>query len=400
MLSGHKLAWTKAGVLHRDVSIGNVLLVDGNGEARFVGFLHDFDYSSMMDAPPQNTESEPEDGEVEADDLPLSEDPEDVDGLESGGAVVIAVDDLRKERTVRDVCDKLNCQSELIGLVQGTFYFMATEILEERVVHHVRHDLESFHWVLLWAVIRHTAHSYSLKEAQGVFIFGEDQAAAGRKRLWFERDSRRFNIPGNKPLVKLLQDFGMLAYKSLGSLLVPPQYMTYDDVLKIFNDALDSPGWPEDDIVPCKWFDRRSGAAIPGVTSDNYDNKPIPAPQNLKAKTASAAQGSRSGMAPSLGAIPEGAETRSRSKRRREGAHVPRNEPGPSSRTTSSGKRLRTTRSGAAGSSNAPQRVTRSATAGSSGTTQRATRSAAAGSSRGTTPAGRQTRSQGGTRGR
>ncbi|KAI0706437.1 hypothetical protein C8Q76DRAFT_771081 [Earliella scabrosa] len=235
---GHKLAWTKAGVLHRDVSIGNVLLVDGNGEARFVGFLHDFDYSSMMDAPPQNTESEPEDGEVEADDLPFSEDPEDVDGLESGGAVVIAVDDLRKERT-----------SELIGLVQGTFYFMATEILEERVVHHVRHDLESFHWVLLWAVIRHTAHSYSLKEAQGVFIFGEDQAAAGRKRLWFERDSRRFNIPGNKPLVKLLQDFGMLAYKSLGSLLVPPQYMTYDDVLKIFNDALDSPGWPKDDIL-------------------------------------------------------------------------------------------------------------------------------------------------------
>lgn len=84
------MAWEKAGVLHRDVSVGNILIVDGDDECRFVGFLHDFDYSSMTDVPPD-----------EPDDLPISEDPADsaFDGVTSAATVVIK-DDQRKERTV------------------------------------------------------------------------------------------------------------------------------------------------------------------------------------------------------------------------------------------------------------------------------------------------------------
>ena len=41
---------TRAGILHRDVSVGNILIVDDpdlDSKPRFDGFVHDFDYSSM-----------------------------------------------------------------------------------------------------------------------------------------------------------------------------------------------------------------------------------------------------------------------------------------------------------------------------------------------------------------
>ena len=45
---------SRAGVLHRDVSIGNVFIVDDEEDQdEFSGFLHDFDYSSMSRDPPK-----------------------------------------------------------------------------------------------------------------------------------------------------------------------------------------------------------------------------------------------------------------------------------------------------------------------------------------------------------
>ena len=41
-----------AGILHRDVSVGNILIVDRPEPDSFTGFIHDFDRSSMTDAPP------------------------------------------------------------------------------------------------------------------------------------------------------------------------------------------------------------------------------------------------------------------------------------------------------------------------------------------------------------
>ena len=46
---GHKQAWEKARVLHKDVSDGNILLSDNPLGNTFEGFLHDFDYSAMED---------------------------------------------------------------------------------------------------------------------------------------------------------------------------------------------------------------------------------------------------------------------------------------------------------------------------------------------------------------
>ena len=50
--SGHQLACDEAGILHRDISVGNILIVDNPGSSQFTGFIHDFDYSSMEEEIP------------------------------------------------------------------------------------------------------------------------------------------------------------------------------------------------------------------------------------------------------------------------------------------------------------------------------------------------------------
>ena len=46
--TGHRTAMTRGGILHRDVSVGNILIVDDPAlQDQSCGFLHDFDYSSM-----------------------------------------------------------------------------------------------------------------------------------------------------------------------------------------------------------------------------------------------------------------------------------------------------------------------------------------------------------------
>ena len=48
--AAHKAAYEQCDIIHRDVSVGNILIVENRDEHPFAGFLHDFDYSSMSDA--------------------------------------------------------------------------------------------------------------------------------------------------------------------------------------------------------------------------------------------------------------------------------------------------------------------------------------------------------------
>ena len=41
------MAMRSGGILHRDVSASNILITDTLEEGKCVGFLHDFDYSSI-----------------------------------------------------------------------------------------------------------------------------------------------------------------------------------------------------------------------------------------------------------------------------------------------------------------------------------------------------------------
>ncbi|KAI0692471.1 hypothetical protein C8T65DRAFT_522545, partial [Cerioporus squamosus] len=214
---GHRLAFEKAGVLHRDVSVGNVLILDEAEDGSFVGFIHDFDYSAMTDVAP-------------GDEVPPSADADraDVDGLESMGVAVTYKNDERRER-------------------KGTYYFMALEILRRPVVHGVHHDLESFYWILVWVVLRHTVHNLPEAKAQKVFAYGDDLTSAGNKSEWLETIVDMIDIPDNQPLIKLLRDMAFLVIKSVGSKISKPEPMTYDDVLQLFDEALASPGWPDID---------------------------------------------------------------------------------------------------------------------------------------------------------
>lgn len=50
------MAWEQAGVLHRDISLGNILISDDPADDGCQGFIHDFDYSSMTKLPPGQVE--------------------------------------------------------------------------------------------------------------------------------------------------------------------------------------------------------------------------------------------------------------------------------------------------------------------------------------------------------
>ncbi|KAM5544098.1 hypothetical protein V8D89_002284 [Ganoderma adspersum] len=218
-LIGHRDAMRRGGILHRDISMGNILIVDDPEEhERFCGFIHDFDYSSMTRSAPEGN-------------IPLS----------SATSLLNAddVDGQLKERT-------------------GTFLFMSDELLDspDPVVHDVRHDIHAFYWVLLWVLLRHTAHNmprrkgaHPYEACARVFKLGaREEDAADAKRAWFF-ESRFLVVTGNGALTALMQEFGALVSASA---LEPenPRALEHDAVLDVFDRALARRDWPTSDDHP------------------------------------------------------------------------------------------------------------------------------------------------------
>ncbi|TFK79020.1 hypothetical protein K466DRAFT_606466 [Polyporus arcularius HHB13444] len=298
---GHRLAFEKAGVLHRDMSVGNVLIVDEAEDGSFVGFIHDFDYSAMTDVAP-------------GDEVPTYSDASraDIDGI---------------ERT--DVDIKLKDNEERTG----TYYFLALAILRGRVVHGVHHDLESVYWILVWVVLRHTAHNLSRASAQGVFFHESDFTSAGLKNEWLQWVVDQLEIPGNEPLVKLVRDMAGLVVRSNGWKFFKPDPMTYDQVLQLFDEALASPGWPDnDELLPCTWLDK-SHASVPGVMYDSAGTAPqAPIPK----KTGDGAPRFDAERMPPPSETPTSYKARLRSKGQRSGTVAASGAPSGSSGSTPS----------------------------------------------------------------
>lgn len=51
-LAAHKIAWEEYGILHRDVSVGNILICevdDGSPELKAIGLLIDWDLAKTKD---------------------------------------------------------------------------------------------------------------------------------------------------------------------------------------------------------------------------------------------------------------------------------------------------------------------------------------------------------------
>ncbi|PIL28128.1 hypothetical protein GSI_09779 [Ganoderma sinense ZZ0214-1] len=220
---GHRNAMRKGGILHRDISVGNILIVDDpDQQEQFCGFIHDFDYSSMSRDVPQGDISS-----LSATALSELLMADDVDGR-------------LKERT-------------------GTFLFMSDELLVSHgpIVHDVRHDIHSFYWVLLWVVLRHTRHNLSdsttavdpLDACAKVFKQSSSLDAANAKRGWMW-DCRYLVITGNGPLTALLSEYARLIGKTSYPERLP---LDYDEVLDIFDRALAREDWPQSNDGPVRY---------------------------------------------------------------------------------------------------------------------------------------------------
>ncbi|KAH9856224.1 hypothetical protein C2E23DRAFT_508147 [Lenzites betulinus] len=231
-IRAHQTLTERCGILHRDVSSGNILIVEHQPDERMEsapcnGILHDFDHSSMLEEPPLADGSSTATA-FESDQPPLLYTGED---LEVGDEEAVSVADL-KERT-------------------GTYYFMAIDLLdpEDRAAFQlVHHDMESHIWVLLWIVLRHTAHGHHKGTAACASLFrcGDDDVdASGMKRNWLmKRFKRPLLIKANEPLTELLKALHKLMYDAIVS---EKYHLTHAMVLAAFKAAIERDDWPTND---------------------------------------------------------------------------------------------------------------------------------------------------------
>ncbi|KAI0353657.1 hypothetical protein OH77DRAFT_575489 [Trametes cingulata] len=225
---GHQQARERAQVLHRDVSVGNILIVDEPNEKGFGGFLHDYDYSSIEDE---------DEGYETGSPPPLQSNAEGEDSD-------------HKERT-------------------GTYYFMAYEILvgaaSGPTIHHIHHDLESFYWVLLWIVLRHTDHNHPRGQLACADVFGytNDDYSSAMKRDWaLKQVDRPLGVQDNAPLSQLLRDLAEMVFDNIPHSRWPTVHLTYQRILQAFDAALAKENWPKDDFVRCELLDPRTVSQI------------------------------------------------------------------------------------------------------------------------------------------
>ncbi|KAI1792101.1 hypothetical protein LXA43DRAFT_1060897 [Ganoderma leucocontextum] len=221
---GHRTAMAKGGILHRDVSVGNILIVDDPAlQAQFCGFIHDFDYSSMSREVPQ-------------------------DDILSLSAAAL---------------DKLLLADDIHGFLKertGTFLFMAKDLIDagsDPIIHAIRHDLEPFYWALLWVVLRHTKHRLKNRKDQSrqqtcakVFKQGDADDASMAKVYWLVVNVQHLTIFRNSPLTDLMREFGSLV---AGLVKNSGKSLDYDNVLALFDNAL-AGSWPEVDDGPLDYI--------------------------------------------------------------------------------------------------------------------------------------------------
>ncbi|EMD37064.1 hypothetical protein CERSUDRAFT_124042 [Gelatoporia subvermispora B] len=210
---GHKNAW-EAGVLHRDVSAGNILIVEDHVQKPFRGFLNDFDYSWIQPNVLVASKSD--------------------DGL--GRALALAEKVLR-QRT-------------------GTYHYMAWQIIDhaDGIVHEVRHDLESFYWVFLWIILNHISHTHSgsRKSATLVNFFNkpDDYDTADAKFAWLSVRAGGLTVVDNAPLTELQARWATLCtLNAQEEYPLPGLKLNHANLLELLDKVLKMGGWPDEDAA-------------------------------------------------------------------------------------------------------------------------------------------------------
>ncbi|KAH9884204.1 hypothetical protein C8Q73DRAFT_796322 [Cubamyces lactineus] len=232
---GHRLAMERGGILHRDVSSGNILIVDKpRPDQPCAGVLHDFDYSSITAHVPRSPTA--------ADD---TSNPPKLYRLR-----------LEQDKTADHIGHKERT---------GTYYFFAIDLLDPEIrspIHQARHDLESFYWVLLWIVLRHTVYTHvkDRNTCEAAFVYGDDYQAMSLKRSWLAGSLP--TITGNEPLTTLIYELTTQVYQATVNERIGKRTpLTYDSLLATFNRALAQDNWPLDDAsIPFYHGDARTNS--------------------------------------------------------------------------------------------------------------------------------------------
>ncbi|KAJ7070141.1 hypothetical protein C8F01DRAFT_545310 [Mycena amicta] len=246
----HKIAHD-AGVLHRDVSEGNVLLIEAlSKDQPQRGFLVDYDYAEIT--------------------------PTGMTVLQAQFPDRMQLEEKELKKSLKDVT--------------GTRPFMSIEIMEEggKVKHEDFHDLESFFWLLVWMMLRHIKHNHKYgRNACHLLFDGLDSEEA--KTSWITRATP---LPEEHRLYELLENYRdqVMLQNPPSPPQRPPTFhkvdlprgraapqhqppkairrtMTHDDLLFIFADFVNEPtGWPDNDkalpFVPPHKADHRGENTI------------------------------------------------------------------------------------------------------------------------------------------
>ncbi|OSC97836.1 hypothetical protein PYCCODRAFT_1428175 [Trametes coccinea BRFM310] len=218
----HRNAWERANVLHGEISLANILVADCQPEGSHRVFLHDLDHSVMDPTCP-------------------SPGAQDVLSHRMEVEKAISPDDIKRFKERR-----------------GSHPFMAMTLLQmvRGMPHKPCYDLESYYWVLIWVVLRHTEcfldGGLSGDTAFGhIFDATTDFLSAALKCGWL-LDERRLTVTANEPLTTLMHRFVWLVGISqpLAYMPVPRPELTHSAVLAVFDEALAMDGWLENDWKP------------------------------------------------------------------------------------------------------------------------------------------------------
>jgi Fungal protein kinase len=177
---------------------------------------------------------------------------------------------------------------------QGTWEFMAADLVAcTSNVHTFIHDLESAYWVLMSQAVRNM-HSEWSKSIRSSFVnevlhakrYGQS-GPAKLERFANPYSWTDFVLPSNKPLTQLLRSlkFELIqryfpqieAACTLQEFVDPKEYeklrYKHDKIIEIFTIALQSPGWPEEDL-PIKQPIARSYSAQAMSSSSSKRSRP------------------------------------------------------------------------------------------------------------------------------
>nr|GAT49276.1 predicted protein [Mycena chlorophos] len=238
-----KLAYD-AGVIHRDVSAGNILFVEDPTSA-VPGFLVDYDYAEMTQAGCENFNKW-----FSNRDRAIWEESK-THLLEWTGTFPFMAVEMVMASQLTLASDEADA-SESEDAIDPEFE-KAKKLLEAYspieptsiARHDLHHDLESIYWVALWLILRHTKHTHPLRERACQHVFGGN---GGGKQQVFSSTMLCAPVPETSPALRvLLSRLSKMVHGQIPS-IGTIQNIDYDQFVDVFTTVLESKAWPAVDL--------------------------------------------------------------------------------------------------------------------------------------------------------